>query len=74
MRCHICDYEPFARSDFHRGLSTRHVQFSTVVIDSVTKRPICQECQQRSRSWAKDDGEIELLDIEVEEDGLDRYS
>lgn len=73
MRCYICDYERFAKSDFHNGLKTKHIQYAPVIIDPIVKQPICQECLRKSKQWSSDDGEIELIDIGFDND-LDRYS
>lgn len=73
MRCHICDYNAHTKSYFHSGLKTKHVQYAPVIIDPVTKQPICQECLRKSKQWPSEEGEIELIDIGFD-DGLDRYS
>lgn len=73
MRCHICDYEPFARSDFHRGLANRHNRVK-VSIDHLTKKPICEDCRTMSKIYYIEEGEIELLEPEEETLGMDRYS
>lgn len=64
-RCKICDYSPDTPSDFHRGLSLG-AEKPRLVYQKITKDYTCSVCLWEPFDHKIEDGEIEVLETDVE--------